>query len=337
MGGHQSVPRGYRYEWALFTDWCAAAEQPALPASPMTLSEFLDENPAGVDALRRRVAVINRAHRDAGHSPPGTVTAIRLQLHRSRVDRVAERRVVAAPIIAALPTCGWAHGLFGRRDAVILALYAGGLRPTDISALDSRDVTVTDGGLNIVGRHHLHLTDPGHGAAPIPFRSVWRNWEQVLQVVERHPSTRVLQQCIATGAFPDRDEADDEALLGPVVVPIDRWGAVPLPPAAMTPAAVAQVLSAHLAGTAPQHRTSPSRPGRGRSPVHQAGGADTVFVPAVRVENAFDAHLADTHAAGVAARRAAHTALADVSGVFDDVEDRAEELLRRTLALLEGM
>lgn len=66
MDGRSVVPRGYRYEWALFVDWCDAAELAALPASPMTLAAFLDENPAGADALRRRVAVLNRANRDAG-------------------------------------------------------------------------------------------------------------------------------------------------------------------------------------------------------------------------------------------------------------------------------
>ncbi|WP_254303418.1 MULTISPECIES: hypothetical protein [Nocardiaceae] len=36
----------YRYEWLLFADWCVAAEVAALPASPLTLAEFLGDNPA---------------------------------------------------------------------------------------------------------------------------------------------------------------------------------------------------------------------------------------------------------------------------------------------------
>lgn len=335
MGDHPAVPHGYRYEWALFTDWCAATEQPALPASPTTLAAFLHENPAGAAALRRRVAVINRAHRDAGHSPPGTVTAIRLQLQRSRADRIAERRIAAAPTIAALPTSGWPHGIFGRRDAMILALHAGGLRPTDISALDRRDIAVAVDGLVLGGRHHLHLANTGDGAAMIPFRSVWQNWKQVLQVVDRHPSTRILRQYVSTGVFPNRDGGREDLLPGPVVVPIDRWGAVPLPLAAMSPAAVAQVLSAHLAGTAPQHRMAIVRSGPGR---RSTGGAGVVGAghagPGAENREAADVRLDDTHAAGVAARRAAHTSLADMVLVFDDIEDRADELLRRTLALL---
>ena len=38
---------------------------------------------------------------------------------------------------------------------------------------------------------------------------------------------------------------------------------------------------------------------------------------------------------GVEARRRAHTALADVPDMVDDVEDRIEQLLQRTLQLLD--
>ena len=50
-------PSGYRYEWALFEDWCIATEVEPLPASPITLVNFLAASPAS-DAvqLRRRPA-----------------------------------------------------------------------------------------------------------------------------------------------------------------------------------------------------------------------------------------------------------------------------------------
>ncbi len=339
-----SVRSGYRHEWALFTDWCAAADTSNLPASPTTLAAFLDENPAGTDAQRRRVAAINRVHRGAGHPEPGTVTAIRLQLNRSRADRVAARRRRVAPIIAGLPTVGWPTGLFGCRDAVVLALYAAGLRPTDISGLRRSDVTTVGGGLRIGGAHQLQVgdTDPDvriNGAAgpdasvegggvPIDFAAVWRNWDQVLQVVDRHPSTRVLEHHLRTGMFPDRTTSASGS--GPVVVPIDRWGAVPLPLVSMTPAAIATVLSAHLAGTARRRRPLPAR--------SFPGSASRMSAPLIESVH-FDAgsSLSDTYAAGVAARRAAHATLADLPELFNNVEDRADELLRRTLALLDGL
>lgn len=157
MAEGADVPDRYRYEWALFADWCAAADLAALPASPLTVAVFLAENPAGDAAQRRRVAVVNRVHTAAGHSAPGTVTAIRLQLDRARTDRAAVLRARVAPIIAALPVAGWPTGMFGRRDAVILALHAAGLRAVDIGRLDRRDITIDGNGVRIGGRHQLHL------------------------------------------------------------------------------------------------------------------------------------------------------------------------------------
>lgn len=331
------VPRGYRHEWALFDDWCAAAECSALPSEAATLALFLGENPAGAVAQRRRVTAVNHAHRSRGYPQPGTVTAIRLQLDHVRSARAAVRRNAAAPVIAALPVSGWPTGMFGRRDAVILALYAGGLRPVDVSALNRREVSVDGTALSIGGNHHLHLADnatDSAAAAPVAFTAVWRRWAQVLDVIDRYPSTRALEQFLRTGTCPgsgsDAAARPGGSGPGPVVMPIDRWGAVPLPPMAMTAAAVAQVIAAHLTGTAPRHQQLPAP--TGRSPGVDAGVAHSLTSESTRAVVV----LPDTHTDGVAARAAAHTALADIGEVFDDIEDRAEELLRRTLALLDG-
>ncbi|MDJ0362304.1 hypothetical protein [Rhodococcus sp. H29-C3] len=57
--------RGYRYEWQLFADWCAASDIEPLPTS-----------------------AINNRHRGAGLPEPGRVTAIRLALDCARSTRV---------------------------------------------------------------------------------------------------------------------------------------------------------------------------------------------------------------------------------------------------------
>lgn len=48
-------PRRYRYDWALFADWCTAADLPFLPAAPSTLALFLAEHPAAAATQRARV------------------------------------------------------------------------------------------------------------------------------------------------------------------------------------------------------------------------------------------------------------------------------------------
>nr|WP_249277083.1 hypothetical protein [Rhodococcus sp. 06-621-2] len=72
-------------------DWCAAADISPLPASPITLAEFLDENPAGGTVQLRRVSAVNRAHLDAGHPAPGRTTSLRLALDSARSDRTNRR------------------------------------------------------------------------------------------------------------------------------------------------------------------------------------------------------------------------------------------------------
>ena len=62
------VPAGYRTDWALFTDWCAATGAPALPAGVGTVEAFLAGCPAAAATAARRVAAICWHHR---HCPTG--------------------------------------------------------------------------------------------------------------------------------------------------------------------------------------------------------------------------------------------------------------------------
>ena len=58
------IPARYRHDWALFADWCAAADHRPIPAAPETLALFLHEHPAAAATQRRRLSAIN-----AGSSP----------------------------------------------------------------------------------------------------------------------------------------------------------------------------------------------------------------------------------------------------------------------------
>lgn len=61
---------GYAADWALFTDWCTAADHQALPATAGTVVLFLTENPAAVATLARRVTAIAHLHRRYGQPSP---------------------------------------------------------------------------------------------------------------------------------------------------------------------------------------------------------------------------------------------------------------------------
>nr|WP_249277082.1 hypothetical protein [Rhodococcus sp. 06-621-2] len=113
---------------------------------------------------------------------------------------------------------------------------------------------------------------------------------------------------------------------GPLAIPIDRWGHLPLPAHAMTAAEVGTVIAAHRTGFASLH--TPRR--RTRSTPEDAEQGRPILAP-VQVSPEPDSGY---YRCGVDARRRAHEALADVPGLVDDVEDRIEQLLRRTLDLL---
>jgi hypothetical protein len=126
------APRAYPAEWGLFVDYCAAADQPALPTSLAALRGFFTEVSAAPATRRRRLLAISRAHRDAGvllYRPP----------EESAHDPEAARRE-AGRVLAACPSRGWPAGFTGRRDAFLIVLT----RVLGYSHAAARTVTATD-------------------------------------------------------------------------------------------------------------------------------------------------------------------------------------------------
>ncbi|WP_188544104.1 hypothetical protein [Rhodococcoides trifolii] len=320
----------YRYELALFVDWCAAAEVSALPASSVTLAEFLGENPGSDAAQRRRVAAIDRRHRDAGCVAPGSVTSMRVALDRARADRVARRAAQDWLLASALPWSGSHAALFGRRDAVLLLLAGAGLSYTAIAGLDRSEVAADGGDLWVGGAHRVRVAAEGFpdGSSPA---DIWARWTQVLAFSDRYPSTMVLLKRLRDNSFPDMSGL--EVRPGPVAVPIDRWGHLPFLPVSMTAAAIAGVVAAHRTGTVPSHIAAPA--GRTRGADNRERQDDLILTDAV-VEQ--DSVVLDPgyYRRGVADRRRSHAVLADVGGLADEVDERIEALLQRTLDLLGG-
>lgn len=315
---------GYSYQWSLFVDWCSAADVEALPASPITLAEFLDENPAGDAVQLRRVSAINRAHLDAGHPAPGRVTSIRMALDSARSDRTIRRADQYRVIAAGLPILGSTAALFGRRDAVLLVLAGAGLSYRAIAGLDRVDIAIDGDNVWIGGSHRVRIAP--NDAAGFEPATIWHRWNTVLQFSERYPSTTLLAEHLRHNTFPDMTALPDRR--GPVAVPIDRWGHLPLPVTAMTAAEVGAVIARHGAGVSPLH--TPRRP-----IIRPSDGADqsNPIAPPEPVSTELDSGY---YRSGVDARRRAHTALADVPDLVDDVEHRIEQLLQRTLRLLDS-
>ncbi|WP_307720203.1 hypothetical protein [Rhodococcus wratislaviensis] len=169
-----------RHVWALFTDWCVATDQPPIPATPQQLARFLHDNPAAPATQRRRVSVINTVHRRQRHPAPGTDEAIRRALNATRAARLKRRSALVAERLRQIPVAGWPAGLFGRRDALILALAASGMGFEQIARLRRRDITAPGDHsaplLLSVDREPIDLPE----SPEIPIVSIYREWTEVL-------------------------------------------------------------------------------------------------------------------------------------------------------------
>ena len=110
----------------MFTDWCAATGNQALPAVPDTVLEFLTACPAARSTQRCRVAAIDHHHAAAGvakpgesHDGPGRVRPpVDAHIDTARTGMPASR----GRALRALPSHGWTQGMFGRRDRCLLVL-----------------------------------------------------------------------------------------------------------------------------------------------------------------------------------------------------------------------
>ena len=317
------VPRRYRYDWALFSDWCTACEHRSLPAHPSVLAEFLADHPAADGTQRRRVAAINAVHVRAGLPAPGRAETIRRLLSTARADRLARVGERVAQVVPRIPVTGWPGGLFGRRDALLLTLAAAGLSFEEIARLRRTDITTEPDALVLKAGEGWARVTAEFGVEPI---AVYRNWLEVLGFLDRYPSTKLLAGRLDKGAslsaFADIARRDEQ----PLFTPIDRWGHTPFDPTPLTGHSIAVLVRAHLAGQAPVHKRPPTK----KKPTTPS--RENVSAPVV-VDVELDQGYYDR---GKAARRQAHIHLQDVTDILDGIEDEADKLFADLLAILDG-
>ncbi|MFE7419970.1 hypothetical protein [Rhodococcus sp. NPDC057529] len=318
------VPRRYRYDWALFVDWCTACDHRALPAQPSALAQFLAEHPAADGTQRRRVTGINIVHTQAGLPAPGRAETIRQVLNTARAERIGRLSAVAVALIARIPVTGWPAGLFGRRDALILALVAAGLGFEQIARLSRGDITVESEAL-VINTGDAWIRVPSSVTDATTPVAAYQNWIEVVGFLDRYPSTKLLARQLGKEAdlsgFAECVRHDDR----PLLMPIDRWGHTPYVPTPLTAQSVATIVRAHLTGQAPAHTPPPVRPR------HTPARPD----PTPRLDAESIELDQDYYDRGIHSRRTAHDTLKDVTDILDDIEDEADKLLADLLLLLD--
>ncbi|MFZ2178717.1 MAG: hypothetical protein WAW17_32740 [Rhodococcus sp. (in: high G+C Gram-positive bacteria)] len=323
-GNSPAVARRYAHDWALFADWCSACDYRMLPAHPATVAEFLADHPAAHSTQRRRITAINTVHAANGHQSPGRSETIRQMLGAARAERLARVAAVAWQRIPRIPVTGWPGGLFGRRDALILALVAVGLSFEQIARLRRADVAI-DAEALVIGVEGQWIRVAASSTGDVSAVEVYRNWVEILGFLDRYPSARLLAGRLDTkadlSAFAKSARHDTRPLLSP----IDRWGHTPLAPTALSGQSVATIARAHLNGQAPNHKRPSTRR---RTVPAQAESATGPGVVDIELDQGY-------YDRGIHARRDAHTHLEDVSDILDGIEDEADRLLADLLAILD--
>ncbi|QSE72343.1 hypothetical protein [Rhodococcus sp. PSBB049] len=303
----------------------------------MTLAQFLHENPATPHTQICRVSAINYFHDRAGLAAPGRITAIRTQLNTRRAARLTHLHGTAEHALRHIPTVGWPHGLFGRRDAALLVftVYAG-LSFHAVSRLRRSDIDSAAGELFIGGMHQVRVESRSdRSVCPV---QLFQQWAQILDFTDRHPSTRLLARHLSLREDGEESRRGEPVVPGsrrdgPLFTPIDRWGYLPLIPEPLSAAAIAQLVRARLNGTAAPHVLPPRSQTRLERDLREdteapesseSSSASTV----IELEHEY-------YTRGIAARQHTFERMRTVDDLLDDVETKADQLLERTLEILE--
>jgi site-specific recombinase XerD len=215
-----SVPantsRAYRRQWAAFADWCAEHGRAVLPATAVTLAEYvahLADSERSPATIEQAVAAIRTTHRTAGHRGVPDTEGARRVLRGYRRERAESgrraRQAVPITIVALramIEVCDPATPR-GLRDRVALVMGLALMgRRSELVALDLDDVTETDEGLLVLIRasktdqdaHGVEVAIPhGQHADTDPVRLV-RAWRALLAEHE-HTRGRLLRSVTRHG------------------------------------------------------------------------------------------------------------------------------------------
>ena len=314
----------YRRDWRLFDDWCTATGRQALPASADTVEAFLRAAGGAPSSVRRYRATIANAHHHAGHKPPENPASVPPHPFPG---------VGTDAMLSRIPVWGWPAGLFGRRDAMLLVVRVqAGLTLNQTAGLTVEQIHLDD-------ERTLHLTGVQLPSTKNPLTCpacVWLRWRTMLThfarftpaaVLARHLHRRditIEHRCARKASDPRGGRQPS----GPVLVPINQWGATPIPLLPTSTRTVTTLTGAHTRGVPP--RRAPRIPPPAEQPATPAAP-----VPSVIKQQPIDGRTpAQVHALGLAARQRDHHALKQVTANFDQLDAATAQLQARLEGLL---
>lgn len=148
----------YQRDWNDFESYCKENGFNPLPASPETLSSYINNLSlkCKYSTITRRIFSIGKKHRDSNYYPPNThpIAKETIKMIKERIGTEKNRKNPLLNddlklILQCLP-----EGLKGIRDRCLLLIgFCGGLRRSEIVALNMDDIEVTENGLMVTIRH----------------------------------------------------------------------------------------------------------------------------------------------------------------------------------------
>jgi site-specific recombinase XerD len=176
----ESIPentrRAYATDWNEYRNWCQKRSRVPLPANAETVSAYVTAlaKSHAVSTIRRRLSMISKVHQVSGKPDPTKSVQLK-QLWRGILRSKSEAQRGKKPILVgdlrrmveSLP-----NTLQGQRDRALLLLgFAGGLRRSELVALDVQDLEEVDEGL-VVNLRKSKTDQTGKGMRKgVPFGS----------------------------------------------------------------------------------------------------------------------------------------------------------------------
>lgn len=320
---------GYRSAWELFVDWCQTTGRSPLPATSITLLAFLHDCPAAPATQASRVRAISAAHVLTDHEAPERTLAM-LDLLRGRPRRPDPRIPLPAghvdKLLTALPVHGWTAGWFGRRDRALLVLVDTGLPYRTLARLAVGDVLATPTGATITFRdaEPIELETSPDPTVCRPCALVL--WIRALQLAVRGATVTVARAVDHAKPLTPDSPHHCRRLLGdldsdiPLLAVSDSWGHLDAQPTALSTRSLSRLARTEQHW---KHRHRPiPRIGKPTLPDVEEGPPPIPRLDPMDLK-------------AVAARRhATAAALKPLTAVLDDLQSAAEDLERRTAALL---
>jgi site-specific recombinase XerD len=167
--------RAYRADWADFASWCLAEGVSVLPVSPADLCRYLAalaDAGAKASTIQRRLSAISQAHQAAGHTPPPsadwlvrmTMSGIRRTLGTATAQKAPIVTAEMRRLLGFVP-----DSAAGLRDRALLLLgFAGGMRRSELVALDVDDLVEVEDGLRVTIRRSKTDVVPAGREVGIP-------------------------------------------------------------------------------------------------------------------------------------------------------------------------